>query len=180
MNLNDLEIDGLARVLHAAKFRSRRTGKHVVRELGGQGNAAELDRVMDWIRRHPQRRAIEDRAEELEVAARERVRRRELAQADPKGDVPEWLVGETPEWGRTFVVHFCPRGAWSFLGEVFDDRNEAPPGHEVHPLDEGQVLSNITWIDGERPEGQDLHLLMRAARRELRIYDSAGGDEETG
>lgn len=168
-----------ARVLHAVRFRSRRSAKRMLHEAGmTHASAADLDRVLAEIQRQPNREEIEAQAEALEVARLEQQRRSALDKVPPEGDLPEWLIGKTPQWGRTFIVHMCPGGSDSFVGEIFDDRADAPPGLEWHRLDDGQVLSNITWFDGERPPEDRVRDLMRIARQELRIHDAQADADE--
>jgi len=54
---------------------------------------------------------------------------------------------------------------------VFDDRANAPEGFETWPADEGQVFSNLLWLDGDAPPKSTCKQLMTEARRQLRIYD---------
>lgn len=171
---DDFDLDILARILHANKFRSRRQAKRELRDLGVEpADAAALDQVLALIRGHDDAGEIHARAESIEAARLEGQRRRALDEMPPEGDLPEWLIGETPHWGRTFIMHLCPGGSRSFIGEVFDEMPAAMRGCEAHELDEGQVLSNITWLDEGPPDAQMIRELMREARRQLRIYDTA-------
>lgn len=168
-----LEIEALAEVLCAARYRSRRTAKRLLHEAGiTHCTGPQLDAVLAMIAAHPQREDIEAQAEAMQAAAMEQQRARALDKMPPEGDLPRWLIGETPHWGRTFIVHFCHAGSQSFVGEIFDDAEQAPAGLETHVLDGGQVLSNVTWLDGEPPPRDALRSLMREARRQLRIHDA--------
>lgn len=173
MTPDSLEIEALAEVLCATRYRSRRSAKRLLHDAGMRHcSGGQLDAVLAMIRDHPHRDDIEAQAEAMQAAAMEAQRTRAMDTVPPEGDLPEWLIGETPHWGRTFVLHFCPGGAYSFAGEIFDDASEAPAGLETHPLDGGQVLSNITWLDGEPPPEKHLRSLMADARRQLRIHDA--------
>lgn len=177
---DDMTIEALAEVLAAARYRSRRSAKRLLHDAGmAHCSGAQLDAVLAMIREHPQREAIEAQAEAMQAAAMEGQRRRALDRMPPEGDVPQWMIGETAEWGRTFIIHFCPGGSRSFVGEVFDHAGQAPPGLERHALDGGQVLGNVTWMDGERPDEAAVAGLMREARRQLRVHDAqeVGGDD---
>ena len=173
MNKHEIEtdIDILARVLHASKYRSRRSAKRELHEAGLiHATASQLDLILDIIRNHTYRDEIESKCEALQAAKMEAERRRKNLRLD--SNLPEWLIGEVPSFGRTYIIHFCPGGAWSFCGEIVDDITLANPDLEQYTLDEGQVLTNITWLN-EMPSGDDLHKLIEIARRELRIYDSS-------
>ena len=162
------DISALVDVFHAARYRSRRQAKRLLREAGGRGDAKELDAVLALVRAHPRREEIISLAEAREAARLEAERRA----ADAPPEHPEWLVSETPGERSTWLVHLCPGGSYSFVGRVFDDNDECPPDMERYELDDGQWLSQICWLDGHRPEGKALAALMAEARRELRVYDA--------
>ena len=168
----EFNLEICARIIHAARYRSRRMAKRELYELGVESTGTALDQVLAMISAHPEAGEIAARSESLEAARLEQQRLSALDRVRAQGDVPEWLIGETTHWGRTFIIHFCMGGLDSFVGEIFDDAEEEPPGLEHHALDEGQVLSNITWLDGERPPDIRVRKLMKQARREIRIYDA--------
>lgn len=171
------DIDILAIVLDAALNRSRRLAKRMLREAGGAGTAAELDRVLAEIAAHPRRGDIEDQAMRLCEARNQAARARsdEAARRATDGTPmgrPEWFLAEDVDDRRTWLLHLCPGGAWSFHAEVVDDEAGADWATEVYPLDAGQFLTRLLWLDGEPPPAVELKALMREARRQLRVYDA--------
>jgi hypothetical protein len=167
------DLDALAELYRRVHYESRRSGKRYLHETGlTHCTAAQLDAVLALIAAHPVHDQIVDLAEKLQAA---RLREEDRTVARP--DLPEWLIGEVPHWGRTFLIHFCPGGSCSFCGEVFDTPEESPADLESYPLDAGQTLGNITWLEG-RPSEETVAQLMAEARRQLRVYD-AGSQGDT-
>lgn len=169
------DLNALADVLFEATYHSRRCAKRVIREAGGHGSAEELDRLLKIIATHPRRREIEALAGERHLA--ERAAMAERLRGAPREETPAWLFAEDRSGRRWFVVHFCPHGAWSFVGELFDDESLTPPDQERFPMLEGQWLSNILWLDGEPPPKPARKALMAECRAQLAAYD-AGCERE--
>jgi hypothetical protein len=164
-------IDAFARILFTARCRSRRLAKRELREAGGLGTATELEAVLGEIERSPNRAQIEHLADELGAA-----HARAMLAPRP-ADVPllqgrghdEWIIGEGAESRRMYVIYVGPDAA--FIGEVFDDVDDAPLDLEVYDLDEEQVLGNVVWLD-DPPELKERFDLFEVAREKLRAYDS--------
>jgi hypothetical protein len=166
------EIDALAELYRLVRYESRRKAKRFLHETGlTHCTGEQLDAVLDLIAGHPGYQSkIADAAEAMQAAKMQGQRQGQRDAAGPGGDLPEWLIGETSHWGRTFIIHFCPGGSWSFAGEIFDPDSPPPPDLESYPLDGGQILSNITWLE-DRPPEPECAILMEEARLHLRIYD---------
>src|SRR4030042_6311875 len=125
------DIDALAELYRLAHYESRRKAKRYLHDVGlTHCTGEQLDAVFDLIARHPGRDQIIEAAETMQAAKMEGQRRRER---ETGGTVPEWLIGETAHWGRTFIIHLCPGGSQSFVGEVFEDAETAPEGTEDYP-----------------------------------------------
>lgn len=163
-------IETWALILFTARHRSRRQAKRLLYEAGMAGTAEDLDRVLATIAEHPQRDEIEGQVETLRAAALEA----ERADAEPPdlgGNHPEWLIAEDATSDRTFATylgHDC-----AFVAEIFEDRDEAGEGY-VAPLDEGQALGNVLWLD-EPPPAERQAALWLECRRVLRVYDKRIG-----
>lgn len=166
------DVEALAELVRIARYESRRKAKRYLHDCGvTHCTGQELDEVLAMIRKRRDSDDIADMAERMQAAKMQAARERASAERRAtRDDLPEWLIGETPEQGRTFIVHLCPGGAWSFAGEVFDEESDAPGGLESYRLDGGQVLSNLTWLE-DRPPDADRAALMKEARRQLRMYD---------
>lgn len=164
------DIDVLARILFLVKYRSRRQAKREIREAGGQGNAHELDTLLGQIDAHARREEIVKLADQLGAAHRQA----EAAAASPQPsrtgcDHDDWIMGEGATSGRTYLVYIGPDAA--FVGEIFDAEAEAPQEQPRWPLDDGQVLGNVLWLE-DPPAGGELAALMVRAREQVRIYDA--------
>ncbi len=167
------ELTTLAKLLFTAEHRSRRLAKRMLRESGGAGNAAELEHMLRFIEDHPRASKIKQLAAELATAHKEATLRRSLPSSLPGSLHESWIVGEGTSSRRTYLLYLCPGGSESFLAEVFD----ADDGVDGWPLDEGQRLGNVLWIDGEVPADDRLHSLFSEARRQLRLYDAIGDQD---
>lgn len=171
------DVQYLALVLHYAINRSRRQAKRLLRECGGVGTAAELDSVLAHIDAHPQRAAIHEHAGALAEAQRE-VETARTTSPRPRV-IDEWLIGEGPLSGRTYLAYFGV--ATAFVVEVFEDAASCPPDARWCDADEGQVLGNLLWLDSDSvPDAEEEAALAAEAVRQLRIYDARIGliDEE--
>lgn len=162
MNIED--INSLGDVLYHAR-RSRRQAKHFLHDSIGDGSAAMLDRILAFIASHPQRAAIEARADELTTA---RQQREHEARQRPLGGLhDEWFIAEGLT-GRQYIIYVGSDTA--FVGEIFSSRHEAPRELEGAALDEGCWLANILWLDDE-PAADERTALYQRARVALREYD---------
>lgn len=165
------DIEALAELWRIVRYESRRRAKRYLHDTGlPHCTAGQLDAVLAMIRERPDADEIVGLAEAMQAAKMRAARERTADRESRDSDLPEWLIGEVPQWGRTFVIHFCPGRAWSFAGEVFDEGGDGPADLESYPLDGAQVIANITWLEG-RPGEKDLADLMQEARRQLRMYD---------
>lgn len=169
------DLTALANILFESVYHSRRSAKRAIREAGGKGSAEELDHLLAIIKSHPRRREIEDLAGERHGAERAAIAER--LTGSPREETPAWLFAESSDARRWFAVHFCPSGAWSFVGELFDDESLAPPAMERYRMTEGQVLSNILWLDGEAPPMPERKALMAECRDRVAAYDAGCEDE---
>ena len=172
IDLEQLDIDVLGRIFHLHRDVSRRAAKREIFDATGVRGAEILDRTLAFIEEHPQRAAIVAHAVAL-CDARDAWRQRQQRAKDSAGD---WFVAENvaqPGWWLIYIG--CDN---AFVAEIVGDEEECEEGMERYPLDEGQWLTNILWLD-ERPPGTDeLADLMERAREQVRIYDAGCDDEE--
>lgn len=159
----------LAVILHMRRQNMpRRHLKRALRDVGMGGTAAALNELLDRL----------DSLTDVERAEVEREAARLAEDEQPQGPPPllhdDWLIAENVTCDRTYIVYHGADAA--FIAEVFDSEAEAPAGHEHAPLDEGQVLSNVVWLDEKPQNVKECHRLYSRAREALRMYDIANED----
>lgn len=171
----DESLSALADVLFEFRYHSRRQAKRLLKAAGVDDAATALDSLLRLIESHPQREEIERLALAKHEAEQAALAQR-LSGTEEHATNPAWLFAETKDGARQFLVHTCPGGAWSFVGEIFDERDDSPDEMEGYPLADGQWLSNILWLD-EQPGTHARKLLIESARRELAEHDALLGLE---
>lgn len=157
-----MDADLLARVYHAAQYRSRRQAKRILRDAGGAGTAAELDQVLADLHAREDAVEIYRHANLIEQAAND------SAQAAYNDSEERFVVGFGADTGARMIVHLCPGGSWSFVGRLTPPTMAYDESEESHLLvPAGLRLVDIVWLDGHRPEDDDLVRLLEAAAQAI-------------
>lgn len=149
-----VNLDDLAAIFHASRFRSRRQAKRECRERLGDGSAEALDRVLAEIESLdvPLRNLVHARAAAIEEAA-------DVAISGSVGRAPRdaerWIVGLSAASDREYVVH---TGAFAFVAEIVPDDT---PGSV--PIGDGDALMPPRWLGAVPDEAEAKRLLHQAA-----------------
>lgn len=176
--MNDETRDAVALVLFAARCRSRHTAKRKLRDLGlGAGRAADLDALLAQVAALPD--AVRDDIEERVSALQRAHAATEAAMLRRRRpDDPLWIIGADAARGDDYVVYIGPDT--SFMARLFESPAAAQAAGsvgELVPLDLGEALGDVTWLDGEVPDHNERAALYRAtrdARGAARLRRAAG------
>lgn len=150
----EVNIDDLAAIFHAARFRSRRLAKRECRERLGDGSAATLDRVLQHIDNLPKptRDLVHARAAAIEQAI-------DAAIAGSVGRAPDdsetWLIALSPASEREYLVH---TGEFPFVAEIVPDDTAGSV-----PIGDGDALLPPRWLAVQPDEADAQRLLHQAA-----------------
>lgn len=156
----------MAVILHMRRQNMpRRHLKRALRDVGMGGTADALNELLDRLDSLSDVERAEVEAEAAKLTVEDQAR-----SGPPPLAHDEWLIAENPTCDRTYIVYQGTDAA--FIAEVFD-AGEAPPGYESAPLDEGQILSNVLWLDDQPESAKERQRLYSRAREALRMYDIA-------